>query len=314
MADGACEDCGTSGARTALGGVWLCDRCADRRVASITGYPELPDPPPPVTLRGPDGRDHRLRYRVWRAPTGVEVELQLGQPDPDDGYHFAVLGSHDADLDALVEAVTRRATDGIASLQLERHTQRAGWLLRDDDVRGRLVWGPERDQGGPYDVVVDGRRLTWAELGQALEPYEGWRFRLLLEDPCDDLRPDADVIAMPAPRALEVQRMSEIAQSSTIDEVLAEFLAEQEKRLAPRTFRNYADLIDLLRHCLNGYGHQYLDAAELEKWEEAYERDEEAFVRTFGPDKIAENLDQFLNYFMIRKVMADEELLRSAGT
>ena len=46
------------------------------------------------------------------------------------------------------------------------------------------------------DVVVDGSRLTWDELGHALEPYEGWRFCLVLEDPCDDLRPDADVIAV----------------------------------------------------------------------------------------------------------------------
>ncbi len=73
-------------------------------------------------------------------------------------------------------------------------------------------------------------------------------------------------------------------------------------------------MIDLLRHCLNGYGHQYLEPTERKRWEEAYEGDEEAFVHTFGPDKIAESLGEFLNYFMIRKVMAGEELLRAAGT
>jgi hypothetical protein len=217
----------------------MCDRCADRRVARITGYPELPEPPPPANLPGPDGREHRLQFRVWRAPTGIEVEPQeTGVADPDDGNHFAVLGSHDADVDALVEAVTRRATDGIAKQQLEPHPHRAGWLLRDDDVAGRLVWGGEREHGGPCDVVVDGPRLTWDELGHALEPYEGWRFRLVLEDPCDDLRPDADVIAMSAPRAQEVQPMSGTAGRQTIDEALAEFLVEQEKRLASRTFRS----------------------------------------------------------------------------
>jgi hypothetical protein len=118
------------------------------------------------------------------------VELrETGLADPDDGYRFAVLGAHDADVDALVEAVTRRARDGIAKQQLEPHPHRAGWLLGDDDVAGRLVWGGSREHGAPFDVVVDGRHLTWDELGQALEPYEGWRFRLVLEDPCDDLRP-----------------------------------------------------------------------------------------------------------------------------
>jgi hypothetical protein len=202
---GACEECGASDARTSPAGASLCDRCADRRVAHITGYAELPEPPPPANLPGPDGREHCLQFGVWRAPTGIVVEYQENRVAvPDDGYHFAVLGSHDADVDALVEAVTRRATDGLAEQQLEPHPHRAGGLLRNDDVAGRLVWGGEREHGGPYDVVVDGRRLIWDELGHALEPYEGWRFRLLREDPCDDLRPDADVIAMSAPRAQEV--------------------------------------------------------------------------------------------------------------
>jgi hypothetical protein len=40
----------------------------------------------------------------------------------------------------------------------------------------------------------------------------------------------------------------------TVDEALTRFLDEQEERLAPRTFRTYEDVIDLLRHCVSGYG------------------------------------------------------------
>jgi hypothetical protein len=108
--------------------------------------------------------------------------------------------------------------------------------------------------------------------------------------------------------------MSDGAASPNIDAVLDEFLADQERRLAPRTFRNYADVVYLLRDCLNGYGHQSLDPAERARWEAAFDDDEEAFVQVFGPEKIAENLGEFLDYFMIRKVMAAEELLRAAGT
>jgi hypothetical protein len=63
-----------------------------------------------------------------------------------------------------------------------------------------------------------------------------------------------------------------------------------------------------------GYGHDSLDADERTRWETAYECDEEAFVHVFGPAKIADNLGEFLDYFMIRKVMAGEELRRAAGT
>ncbi len=34
----------------------------------------------------------------------------------------------------------------------------------------------------PYDVVVDGRRLSWEEFGRVLEPFEGWPFTLRFED------------------------------------------------------------------------------------------------------------------------------------
>ena len=74
-----CEDCGAPGPRVSLGGVSLCDRCSDRRVAAITGYPELPDAPQPIQVADGDGRLHLLEYRVWRAPTGIEVELERGR-------------------------------------------------------------------------------------------------------------------------------------------------------------------------------------------------------------------------------------------
>ena len=47
--------------------------------------------------------------------------------------------------------------------------------------------------------------------------------------------------------------------SPTIAEVLAEFLAEQEQRLAPRTFRGYREVVELRQHYLSDYAYQTLD-------------------------------------------------------
>ncbi len=83
---------------------------------------------------------------------------------------------------------------------LELNPHRSGWISRKDEVAGMLIFSEENGIGGPYDVVVDGRTLTWEEFGRSLEPFEGWRFRLVIEDRCVDLRPDADVLEL----ALEV--------------------------------------------------------------------------------------------------------------
>ena len=102
---------------------------------------------------------------------------------------------------------------------------------------------------------------------------------------------------------------------ANIDQLLDAFLVEQQERLSERTFRTYAEVVELLRHSLNGYGHSSLDRSERRRFEAAYDAgDEDAFCRLFGPEKIPDHLGEFLGYFMVRKVMAGQELLRASGT
>ena len=101
----------------------------------------------------------------------------------------------------------------------------------------------------------------------------------------------------------------------TIGEVLEQFLTDQRAVLSVRTMRNYDYVIELLQDSLNGYGPNSLGAAQSARWKKAYDAgDEEAFCRLFGPEELLANLDEFLGYFMVRKVFASQELLRSAGT
>jgi hypothetical protein len=103
----------------------------------------------------------------------------------------------------------------------------------------------------------------------------------------------------------------------TIADVLAQFLADQRKRLAPKTFARYEYVIELLQHCLDGYAHQSLDKADAKLFDRLFnaEGDEHReFCQIFGPEHILPNVGEFLDYFMIRKVIAGKELLRAAGT
>ncbi len=106
-----------------------------------------------------------------------------------------------------------------------------------------------------------------------------------------------------------------MANTTTIDEALDTFLEDQRKRLSAKTLSNYENVVSLLRSSLNGYAYQSLDGLEEKRWRKAFDAgDEEAFTRLFGPEKIVENLGEFLGYFMVRKVMAGQELLRASGT
>ena len=100
-----------------------------------------------------------------------------------------------------------------------------------------------------------------------------------------------------------------------IETVLDWFLKEQEKRLKPRTFANYAETVSLLESYLNGYAYQTLSKAETAFFEKKYDEiGEDAYCKIFGPEKIAGELSFFLHDFVLRKVMAGESFVKAVGT
>jgi hypothetical protein len=101
----------------------------------------------------------------------------------------------------------------------------------------------------------------------------------------------------------------------TIDQALEAFLGACRAMLAARTFRTYVSVISLLRICLNNYGYEYLSPIEEEAFQAAYTAgDEDAFCHLFGANKIVDSVDEFLGYFMHRKVNASGALLRASVT
>ena len=103
----------------------------------------------------------------------------------------------------------------------------------------------------------------------------------------------------------------------TIAEVFDEFLAGERERLSDRTFRRYEDIIDLLTACLDGYACNYLPKEEGKLFDRLFDaegEDHREFSEVFGPEHILIVFDEFLGYFMPRKVMAGKDLQRAAGT
>ena len=112
------------------------------------------------------------------------------------------------------------------------------------------------------------------------------------------------------------KKQAQLAEK-TIEVVLDEFLEEQQKRLKPSTMRKYEDIIDLFQSCLDNYAYQYLNKREGALFDRLYNAkgdEHREFSQVFGPEKIPSSVGEFLNYFMIRKVMCGKELMQAAGT
>lgn len=114
-----------------------------------------------------------------------------------------------------------------------------------------------------------------------------------------------------------MSKHTEYLAEKTIEAVLGEFLEEQRKRLKPSTMRKYEDIVSLFQSCLNNYAYQGLDKQEGALFDRLYNakgEEHREFCQIFGPEKIAGNVGEFLDYFMVRKVMCGKELMRAAGT
>ncbi|HHW41367.1 MAG TPA: hypothetical protein GXX19_09525 [Syntrophomonadaceae bacterium] len=104
--------------------------------------------------------------------------------------------------------------------------------------------------------------------------------------------------------------------SPNIDEVLQEFLRDQEARLSHSTLKRYKRIIDYFTDCMNEYGHLYLSRAELclfERLNQVQNAPAMEYCQIFGPEKIPDNLPEFLGYYLIRKIRCGKHNSRLAG-
>ncbi len=96
---------------------------------------------------------------------------------------------------------------------------------------------------------------------------------------------------------------------------MEEFLEVQKARLKPRTYSGYEYAIELFEDYLNGYACNSLGKEETELFDKLYIEDKNEFCEIFGPYKIGSyEIDDFLDYFMIRKVAGSKDFMKTVGT
>ena len=92
-----------------------------------------------------------------------------------------------------------------------------------------------------------------------------------------------------------------------IKEVFDQFLSEQKSKLAPKTYRDYESVIDLFENQLDGYAWNGIDDGE-KAYDEA-KKHKKSFIDLYDHTHIEDNVGEFLDYFVPRKVMSGDEFI-----
>ena len=100
-----------------------------------------------------------------------------------------------------------------------------------------------------------------------------------------------------------------------IKDILENFLADQDVRLKSRTYKKYKEVIQLFEDYLNGYAYNHLSDEDYDIFEKKFNEQDKNFCEIFTLNKIGEEeVNEFLTYFMIKKVMGGKELMKNSGT
>lgn len=92
-----------------------------------------------------------------------------------------------------------------------------------------------------------------------------------------------------------------------IKEVFEQFLSEQQSKLASKTYRDYASVVELFEHQLDGYAWNNIPHGT--KAYDAAKKKGESFIDLYDHTHIEGNVREFLDYFVPRKVMAGNEFI-----
>ncbi|MEA3557791.1 MAG: hypothetical protein U9R75_00900 [Candidatus Thermoplasmatota archaeon] len=92
-----------------------------------------------------------------------------------------------------------------------------------------------------------------------------------------------------------------------IKQVFKEFLEEQKERLSEKTYKDYEEIIELFEDCLDGYAWNYIDDSS-KAYEDAHKKDL-TFIDIYEHTYIFENVGEFLDYFIPRKVNWGKEFV-----
>ena len=163
----------------------LCSRCFNAEVAKSDGLDKFEHVRfDPVELADCTGVAHLFHFRTHLFGPGIALdafELRDGNPA---GYQFQVIGEPEDDLLALLGRLIdkiRRAlskvhiADGEFGLQISDHRVVQGMIGWDEAQAGRVPL-----------LSIDGREITWDELGRMLMSYEGWQFKLEIRDKSEE--------------------------------------------------------------------------------------------------------------------------------
>ena len=159
----------------------LCGRCFNEAAASrlgLQGFEHVSFEP--VCMVDARGAKHEFQFRTRLSGAGMAIdafELRDGCPV---GYRFQVIGEAEDEPLVLLGSLIGKMRRALKLTHLDDSDH--GPHVNDRLIlRGAVDSDPDEESRVPM-LVIDGREISWAELGRMVAAFEGWQFKLEFRD------------------------------------------------------------------------------------------------------------------------------------
>ncbi|HEX7911700.1 MAG TPA: hypothetical protein VF534_26905 [Paraburkholderia sp.] len=171
--------CGSCDGRYEL----LCALCFNARIAESTGFTDFENVRlDPIRLIDCDGEPHQFHFQFRLLGDRIALDAFELRGELRAGYRLQLIGEADDDVFVLLGRLVETMRRALSVRHIDFHERR----IIDSTVRGHIEW--DESQAGRLPlVVVDGKEVSWDDLGQMLMSMEGWQFPLDIADPSEEL-------------------------------------------------------------------------------------------------------------------------------
>ena len=191
-----CEICGSLVAR--FNTVYLssedkltcaCLTCYNKTISDFTGADFEDVEFEPIIIKDLDGKDHKFHFTVRLLGDRVAMdafEIKNGHPG---GSEFGILGDIEDELFGLFGKLFERMRRALSRKHIYKDEATQSWQITNDDVvRGQLDCDLDSsdDERRPL-LVIDGKDISWNQVGRMLMTYEGFNFKLEIFDKSEEM-------------------------------------------------------------------------------------------------------------------------------
>lgn len=158
----------------------LCSQCFNTEVAKSNGLDQFEHVRfDPVELADCTGEAHVFHFRTHLFGTGIALDAFELRDGDRAGYQFQIIADPGQDLLVLLGRLIEKIRRALA-IQHVNNGER-GLQISHQVVRGRIEWDAAEDGRVPL-LVIDGRQITWDDLGRMMMSFEGCQFKLDILD------------------------------------------------------------------------------------------------------------------------------------